>query len=128
MIDGNPVAIDYMMFNLSSLTGVDIKVAKLRFKVTNDTSSRAVQTIKSVASTTWTESSLTYNNRPALGTTIGTFSCPSSYTWIEVDITAQVIAQQGQYMSIAINQVSSDSVGLYTKESASNKPVLIIGY
>lgn len=127
VVDGSPVMIVYMKFDLSPLAGSNISRAVLRLKVAND-ASNSTQNIKSVAATAWTESGLTYNNRPSTGSMIGSFTSPAMNTWIEIDLTSQVTAAQGQLMSIAIDEISSNSMNLYTRESASNRPALVIYY
>jgi hypothetical protein len=117
-----------MKFDLSSLAGMHVTSAKLRFRVANDAST-AVQTVKSVTNTSWSESTLTYKNRPALGNPIQTFTGSITNSWLEIDITSQVIANLGQPMSLGIDEVSSNSMNIYTKESSTYKPILVInGY
>jgi hypothetical protein len=114
-----------MKFDLSSFAGMNIISAKLRLRVSND-SSNSTQTVKSVADTSWSESTLTYQNRPVLGNSIQTFTSPYANTWIEIDLTAQVAAHRGQLMSIGIDETSSNSMNIYTKEASNYRPVLVI--
>ena len=69
-VDGSPIKIIYIKYDLSSLTGITINSAKLRFKVVNSSSS--VQNVKQVLDTGWSETGVTYNTRPALGSLITT--------------------------------------------------------
>jgi hypothetical protein len=126
VVDGSPVEIAFLKFDLSTLAGKHIESARLRLKIGNDAST-GTQTLNAVASTSWTERGLTYNNRPALGSTLATFAGSRTNTWIEVDITSYVVAAQGQLMSVAISEAGADSINFYAREaSAANRPVLIV--
>lgn len=124
-VDGSPIKTTYIKFDLSGLLGLSIKRATLRLKVAGD-KSPAVQSLKSVADTNWVESTLTYNNRPPLGGLINTLTGPAVNTWIEVDVTSEVVAKQGQRMSLGIDETSSNGINYYSKETV-DKPVLVVG-
>ncbi len=125
VVDGNPVAIAYLKFDLTSLAGRHIESAKLRLRTANDASA-GIQSVNSVVNTSWTERGVTYNNRPALGTAMITFTSTTANTWVEIDITNYVIAAQGKLMSIGLSESSSDSLSIYSREASSNSPVLVI--
>ena len=125
-VDGSPVAITYMKFDLASLAGRSVQSAKLRIRTESDISSSA-QTIKSVGSTSWTETGINYNNRPAVGSGISIFSAPTANTWYDIDITPEVVSHLGQLMSIGFDQSSSNGMFFSSRESA-NKPLLIVTF
>lgn len=127
IVDGSPAITTYLKFDLASLAGKDISRAVLRIKVANDASS-AVQSINMVDNNAWTETGLTYNNRPALGSAVASFTSPLANTWIEIDVTSQVLAARGQWLSLGIQEISSNSMNLYSRESASGKPILLISF
>ncbi len=125
LVDGSPVQIAYMRFDVASLAGRHIQSAVLQLKISNDTST-GIQTVSSVANTSWNERTMTYNSRPALGSALVTFSGTKANTWITIDLTNYVVAMQGQQMSIGIGETSADSLNIYSKESSTNQPVLIV--
>jgi hypothetical protein len=99
----------------------------LRLKVATD-SSKAVQTVEAVSDISWGENSINYDNRPVPGSSIASLTGSKANTWVEVDITSYVVANRGQLMSIGIEETSSDSMNIYTREAASNQPVLGISF
>lgn len=123
-VDGSPVQIAYMRFDLSSLAGKSIISAKLRFYITD--TSYSTQYIKRVLNTPWSETDITYSNRPTLGTTVTSFPGGSSGTWKEIDITSVVKEKLGQLFSLAIDSTGSDGLIFYSRNSSSNRPYLRI--
>lgn len=125
-IDGDPVKIAYLKFDLAPLSGKSITSAKLRLRVSNSSSS--IQNIKSVSDTSWTEGAITYNNRPSLGSSLSTISNSSSGTWKEVDITSYIQGKEGGFVSLGIDSTGSNDLGIYSRNSSSNKPELVVTY
>ena len=90
--------------------------------------------VKSVG-TAWSESLLTWNNKPAAGTQIGTVSVVgSTAAFYEIDITSYVNAQRaaGQPVNIVVqaSQATSAAISATTGESsvtsADNRPKLVL--
>ena len=72
----------------------------------------------------WSESVLTWNSRPPIGTTtIASAGSVVAGTWIEFDVTA-LVSGQGAY-SFVIRGASGD-VAYYDSEEAANKPQLVV--
>lgn len=125
--DASPVQISYVRFDLSSLAGKQLISATLRIKTATDASNGA-QNVKPVSNTSWSETTMTYNNRPALGSTVlGTFTPNKTKTWKEITVTSAVSPLMGNPVSFAIDTASNDSAGYYTRE-ATDKPVLVLTY
>lgn len=125
-VDGNPIAITYMKFDLSSLAGKTIVSAKLRLVVTNSTS--ATQSIKSVEDTTWSEAQMTYNSRPGFSTVLATADGAAIGTLVEIDLTSTVAAKVGQLFAFGMDQTGDDGIMYSSEESSTNKPTLFIEY
>jgi hypothetical protein len=71
--DGSPIKESYLRFDTGPFSG-SVTAATLRLCVT-DGSSTASGTISTIADTSWTETGITYTNRPtAAGTPVGSFS------------------------------------------------------
>ncbi|WP_437815317.1 CBM96 family carbohydrate-binding protein [Sorangium sp. So ce1078] len=96
--------------------------ARLRLFVTNGSTNSA--NIVSVASTTWGETTTTFNNRPAKGAVIGSIVSSSASTTVEVDVTSAVGPSRS--VSFAIVPRSTDSFFVSSREAPSNRPALII--
>jgi hypothetical protein len=124
-VDTEPLQKSFMKFDLSSLAGKSVSSAKLRIYINN--ASADTQNIKSVADNAWTETGLTYNNQPVMGSKIASVSGTTLSTWKEIDITSYVSSKAGQIASLGMdgNGPNGDSVRFDTKEAA-NKPQLIV--
>jgi hypothetical protein len=122
--DGSPVYIAYMKYDLSSLAGYRLVSAKLRMRV-SDTSA-GTQNIKNVADSSWTESGLTYDNRPTVGSVIGTFPGRRSGSFVEVDVTPGLAGKWGQLVSLAIDSTGDDGYDFYSRNSATDKVSLVL--
>lgn len=128
LIDGaSPVAISYLKFDLTTLANKTIQSAKLRLKITNDPSPYT-QYVKSVANTSWGETTITYNNRPTVGSTIGTFTSNLPNTFVEINITSKVNAKKGGLMSLGIDEITSNQTAFFTKENVTDKPQLVVQF
>lgn len=127
-IDGSPVKIAYMKFDLSALAGKNISSAKLRLKVTNY--SHGVQNIRSVDNNSWSESDLKYSNIPSTSGVITTTHGGNVGSWVEADLTSAVRAKTGQLFSLEIDSSAKDALYVASKESkeSSDRPVLLIEY
>ncbi|GKU79744.1 DNRLRE domain-containing protein [Paenibacillus sp. L3-i20] len=113
-----------LKFNLSSLTGT-ITNAKLR--IYGSSSSTTTLNASEIADS-WSEATLTWNNKPATGISVGSVAMNTITTYYEIDVTAYVIAQTaGDDMA---SFILSESAGKYTtfntSENTLNRPELII--
>lgn len=126
IVDSSPVNVGYLKFDLTSLAGKTIVSANLRLRTGTDGSSNQ-QRVKSVSSTTWTETGIKYSNRPSLSSTVlGTINSNSvTNAWQQVSLTSTVAANTGRIFSLGIDSNGSNSITFSTRESTS-KPELII--
>ena len=124
--DASPVLESYLKFDLRSTT-TTVSKATLRMWVVNGSGGQ--QRIKAVASNTWTEGTLTYNSRPAKGTTLVSFT-PGSTTgvWREVDLTTAVNAARGSFLSLASDTSSSDGYDFNSAEASGNRVNLVLNW
>lgn len=123
--DGSPKKIGYLKFDLAPLAGKTLTSVKLRLRVTN--SSLGTKSIKTTP-LTWNENSMTYNNRPTLGSTIQTIGSSLFGGYKEVDVTNHINANKGQIIGLAIDMAGSDGLDFYSSEysTTSYRPTLII--
>jgi len=125
----NPsIADGYLKFDLTSLAGLPISQATLRMWVTN--MSNGTINIKSMTDTTWGETTINYNNRPAKGATITSFIPSAQGAWREVNITSAVAANSGSLMSLALdeNPASTDGYAFNPKEASTNRLELLVSW
>lgn len=125
--DGGPsIKVSYLKFDLTTLATVQF--ATLRFRVADQpgADSTSTQHVKEVADNSWTEGTLTYDTRPVVGTTLGSNQGGVQGQVKEVDVTASVASHAGGIYSIAIDQVETDGMEIYAKDSGPNAPTLVI--
>ncbi|HZH77104.1 MAG TPA: DNRLRE domain-containing protein [Archangium sp.] len=121
-VDGSPEYESFLRFELSGLTGT-IRSAKLRLYATD-----ATTTGPSVYTTgsTWQESTLTFQTKPARQTLLSRVTSVAANTWIEWDVTAAV--QGNGTVNLAVSPTGSDGTVFYSRESSSTslRPQLVV--
>jgi hypothetical protein len=125
-IDGSPVAVAYLKFDIQGLTGAPTRVT---LKVVSPVSSTTPINAKSVADTTWTETGptgLTYNNAPAVGATLASATPPAANSVMSFDVTSRV--QGNGLVSFALDTTSSTSKSLPSRENptVAYRPQLVV--
>jgi hypothetical protein len=112
----------YLTFTVSGLTS-SVDRARIRLYVTNGSADGP--DVYRVADTSWGETSITWANRPARGISPvdGTGIIPDG-AWIELDVTG-VVTGNGTY-SFALATGSTDGTTMYTRQSSTNKPQLVL--
>jgi hypothetical protein len=128
-VDNSPaVEITYLKFDLSAYAGRTLEGAALQLRSAGN-SSAGKQNVKVVADDGWTESGITYNSRPALGTTIigtvGPTAINTSYSF-PLAVTS-LTGELGQQLSLGVDSSSSDGLDLSSKEAGSTTaPKLVL--
>ncbi len=122
-VDGSPVQLTYMKFDLTSLATKTVNSAQLMIRVTNGTG--GTENIKQTI-TGWTETGITYSNRPALSTLVTSFVGGSGNTWKSIDITNYVKANKGNIVSFGIDSGSADGLWFNSKEASTNRPYITV--
>ncbi len=125
-VDGSPVKISYLKFDLTQLSGVNVTAAKLRLKVIDSSSS--TQNIKLSTDNSWTEAGITYNNKAALGSTLATLAGGRAGNWVEVDITPTVAGNVGQIVTLGMDSSGSDGIDFNSSQASVDQPVLHVEY
>ncbi|MET9400716.1 DNRLRE domain-containing protein [Kitasatospora sp. NPDC002965] len=125
-VDNSPAKRTFLKFTVSGLTA-PVTGAKLRIH-TDDVSgaeSGSGGTFRSLSSTTWSETGLTWNNQPAVdGPVLGSIGSVSRNAWYEVDVTSYV--QGNGTFAIGVTSASSDGADYDSRESGSTAPQLVI--
>lgn len=126
---GDVEKVTYMRFDLTSLAGKTITNARLRLKVVEDSDS--TQNIRGVSNDSWTETGITYDNKPAVGSVVATSNGGNIGDWKEIVITSAVqteLQTSNKLLSLAIDQTGSDGIRYKSKEASSDHPQLIVTY
>jgi hypothetical protein len=122
-VDGNPVRRAYVRFNVSGLTA---PVTRATLRIYARTSQTLGYDVRSVSSTGWSESTLTYTNAPAPSTVVTASSGPvTGGTWKALDVT-RLVAGNGA-VAFALTTASETNLPLATKEGgAATAPQLVV--
>jgi hypothetical protein len=126
-VDNSPVEATYLKFDLSPYAGRTLVSARLQLR-SGGNGSTGTQNVKLVASDSWTEGGITYTNRPALGTSIGSLGQTATNTSYSVPLTASALnGDLGQQLSLGMDANSSDGLELSSKEAGSTAaPKLVL--
>lgn len=119
-VDGSPIVRSYLRFNVTGLNG---NVTRATLRIFANSGSSAGVGASGVSNNTWTETGITFNNAPPLGSTLGSTSSFGSGTWITIDITAYITGN-GAY-NLALTTAGTTAISLASRESA-NDPQLIV--
>jgi hypothetical protein len=123
-IDGSPVLNTYLRFNVQGLTGTVVRATLEVYRV--GSRSRRIDggyDVRSVADTSWHETSITYRNAPAIGGKIGSSDALSANTWTAVDVTPVVRGNA----PLALAMVRRGATQLsYRSRETSTAPRLVI--
>ncbi|MEO6435257.1 MAG: PQQ-dependent sugar dehydrogenase [Tepidisphaeraceae bacterium] len=125
----------YLKFDLKNVSAASIGKVVLRLfgKLDNTVTKNIPIEIFSVANTSWTEASITWNNKPATGTTaLGKVTVIDTVArWYEVDLT-NYVKQQRAAGKIAVAfalkaAISAQPLAVFNSdEAASNRPQLVV--
>ncbi|WP_083415791.1 CBM96 family carbohydrate-binding protein [Algibacter lectus] len=117
-----------LKFNLSTLPG-DVISAKLRLY--QRTRYRDLRTVYDVADDSWTETGITWNNKPDYSNARSEITTAAS-TWCEWDVSSYVAqeANGDKVITFAVKDPANSGVGIdfYTKELGETVPELVIEY
>jgi hypothetical protein len=113
----------YIRFNVSGIAGT-VQTARLRVYTTTNSSSNGPAVY--VANNTWTETGITWNNRPGrTGSVIDNKGEINKNSWVEYNVTA-VVTGNGTFNFVLVGD-SSDEVRFSAREGG-NRPQLVITF
>jgi hypothetical protein len=121
--DGSPQIETYLKFTVAGLNGAKVKSAKLRLYNVEPTASGG--SLNALTTTSWSETGVTWNNRPAAGSSLGTFGALSKNTWGEFDVTPLV--KGDGTVAVRLATTSGDQVAWSSNEAgAASAPQLVV--
>jgi probable HAF family extracellular repeat protein len=118
----------YFKFNTAGIINVTSARLNIYAAVSNTKDTLGVTACGT--STNWTETGITWNNRPALGAIIASTNISGkTFAWYTLDVTSYVQAQKAagsNVFSLALHATNSTSgnVSLNSKEATANRPYL----
>jgi hypothetical protein len=81
--------------------------------------------IYGVADASWSETTITWANKPAVGPLVGSGTSASLGTWVEFDLGASIV-EDGTY-SFVLKDGSSDAAW-YSSKEGSTPPQLLVSF
>jgi RHS repeat-associated protein len=113
----------YLRFDTSSVPTGTITGASLNLYST--TASSSGYTVKAESNTTWGETTITYANAPALGSTITSVGSTTANQYSSANVTSAVTTRG--LVSFGVTDPSTSvNVTFNTREASSNKPQLVV--
>jgi hypothetical protein len=126
-VDATPTKLSFLKFNLGQLQNGKIRSAKLFLKVDGN-ASKGQQRIKLVQNNSWSESTVTFKNKPDNNEKpLDEISGGSAGEWIHFDVTNTVQNKNGKVVSFVIRTANNNATSFYSKESEF-KPYLAITF
>ncbi|MEU7908897.1 DNRLRE domain-containing protein [Actinoplanes sp. NPDC049118] len=125
-VDGSPTKIAYLKFVLSGLTA-PVTSARLRLHTRDkaDAAGPSGGKVAVVADTRWSESAMTYKNRPAVSATaLATLGAVVRDHWYDLDVTTAVV--RDATLSFAVLSSHADGVYFDSRERAASAPQLVV--
>jgi len=105
----------YLIFDLSSLSGQEINSAQFTIDVLSNTDSPVIK-LHSVSSTSWDESTITWNNKPSTSSLIQSKNINSN-DLVSFNITSLVSENAGNKISLALIEDGGDGfIQSFSKE------------
>jgi hyaluronate lyase len=118
----------FLKFDLASLPAAPRRAVLWVYGEVSDAGgTQATIQARAVAADGWTETGLTWNNQPALGTTLSSAALGDHADWIPLDVTAHVQAQHAgdRTATIALSQATTGLfVALNSRTNGGNRPFL----
>ena len=117
----SPEIDSYVKFDVSGLTGPPLRaVLRLWAETTGTTTYRVYQ----VTDNSWTESGLTFNNKPAFGTLAATSGPTTAGTWMDLDVTGAVAGNGPVTLGFTTGSTAAKNFG--AREDAAHAPQLLL--
>lgn len=118
-LDADPVRRAYLRFNLR---GVGSPTSAL-LKVYAESASSVGIAAYAVADSGWNESSINYNNAPAVGALLGRTGAFPAGTWVSIDVSGAVSGDG--FVSFALTTGSTTAIRVTSREGT-NQPQLLV--
>lgn len=119
--DGSPIVRSYLRFNVQGLSGT---IARATLRIFANSSSSGGYEIRSVSNNTWSETTITYNNAPTVGTVLGSSGGFGGGAWTSVEITPYITGN-GTY-NLALTVPGSTAISFASREAGTTAPQLVV--
>jgi phosphatidylinositol-3-phosphatase len=122
----------YLKFDVRDVPTSGVESIRLRYYGALSGRGRVSTGVFAVADTGWTETSVTWKNKPKMGNLLGTTTAASTqYGWFEVDVTSYVRAQrQAGRATISLGlhnpKRTTPRFRIHSREAADFRPELVV--
>jgi hypothetical protein len=113
----------YLRFNVQGVNGT---ITRVTLRVYANSASSTGYNIGNVTNNTWTESTINYNNAPAMGSSVGSSGSFGAGSWTTVDITSLVTGNGT--INLGLYTPSSTAISFNSRQASSNPPQLIVEF
>jgi fibronectin type III domain protein len=121
-VDSSPLTTGYLRFNPQSLNG---RVTKATLRLWATVSSNPGFSVRPVASTTWSEKSVTYKTRPTVsGTVLSRSASYGGSRWLSLDVT-KAVAGNGP-LSFALVAASTPQLMIGAREAGPARTATLV--
>lgn len=110
----------YLKFTVSGLVG---RVSKATLQLYSRSTGATVVKVSKVSDTTWSQSTLTYANAPAIGAVVGSTGALTAGAWTSVDVSTAVTGN-GTY-SFALT-AGATAARIFDSKEGQNPPQLVV--
>ncbi|MGH3714275.1 MAG: DUF7594 domain-containing protein, partial [Micromonosporaceae bacterium] len=118
----------YVRFRVGELrTDLPIVSVTVRFTFQRTQSQPRLTELRTVPSNSWSESTTSYQNRPATGDVVATAGDPAGASTVSFDVTRQVRAA-GSYSFAVVNRTADSGFVVNSREYGSGVPRLTVTY
>ncbi len=119
--DGSPDVRSYLRFNLS---GLGPSVSNARLRIYANTANSLGYAVRGVTDSLWGETTINYNNAPAVGPIVRSSGTVPAGAWTELDITS-LVTKNG-LLNLALTSSSATATSYGSRESGATAPRLIV--
>jgi hypothetical protein len=119
--DASPIMRSYLRFTIQGVNGT---ITRVTLRIYANSASSTGYNIGNVTNTTWTESTINYNNAPVIGSSIGSSGPFSTGAWTTVDITSLVTGNGT--INLGLYTTSSTAISFNSRQASLNGPQLIV--
>jgi hypothetical protein len=121
-VDGSPRQVSYLRFAVNGVSGT---VSSVKLRVYVGTNGGVDGPPVYTTGNAWTETSLTWNNRPAnISGATDDKGRIATNSWVEYDVTP-LVTGNGTY-SFNLPGISDDGIDFNSREAANNQPQLVV--
>ncbi len=119
----------YLKFGLGDVPA-DSNVFSAKLRLTSASTGTFTDQAQFVQDDSWGETSITYNNKPAGGDVLGTWSMPSAENSVDLDIRSQFNTELAgdKKLSMVLTSQTTNNVShyYYAKENGGGKPKIVV--